>query len=185
MEPAGLLSGGLREAGFEVIGAVDLDGLAFAIAHRLNHTHVKLSGEQDIRGLTAKAVIKNSELSQVNLIYWPLARLARAFHATHAQQRHSVNDPRNDLIFDFLRFVRALRPQTVMLENVPGLSYDHRYARLARGWDAFDTSTLSTFSIRSIILYPSAAVASSSWRRGYTSPRLRRRRQSARPSGRR
>jgi DNA (cytosine-5)-methyltransferase 1 len=30
-------------------------------------------------------------------------------------------DPRNTLVYEFLRFVRGLRPRAVMLENVPGL----------------------------------------------------------------
>jgi len=34
------------------------------------------------------------------------------------QMRH----PQNDLVFDFLRFVRRLFPKAVMLENVPGLA---------------------------------------------------------------
>ena len=38
----------------------------------------------------------------------------------------SSNDPRNDLIFQFLRFVRGLRPKAVMMENVPELSRDKR-----------------------------------------------------------
>ncbi|HUF08388.1 MAG TPA: DNA cytosine methyltransferase [Rhodothermales bacterium] len=36
--------------------------------------------------------------------------------------RKRVHDPRNSLIREFFRFVDALRPRTVMLENVPGLA---------------------------------------------------------------
>ena len=39
-----------------------------------------------------------------------------------------VDDPRNDLLLDVLRFVDALRPKTVMIENVPGLADDKRFA---------------------------------------------------------
>ncbi len=38
----------------------------------------------------------------------------------------SCSDARNDLVFEFLRFVKALLPKTVMLENVPGLAKDQR-----------------------------------------------------------
>ena len=38
-----------------------------------------------------------------------------------------VEDPRNDLLFEILRFVEALRPRTVMMENVPGLAADRRF----------------------------------------------------------
>lgn len=36
-------------------------------------------------------------------------------------------DARNDLIFEFLRFVRGFRPKAVMLENVPALKDDPRF----------------------------------------------------------
>jgi len=38
-----------------------------------------------------------------------------------------VDDPRNNLLIEFERFVEALRPRTVMMENVPGLADDERY----------------------------------------------------------
>src|SRR6185437_1220610 len=39
-------------------------------------------------------------------------------------------DQRNDLVFQYLRFVRAMRPKAVMLENVPKLAKNWRYKRL-------------------------------------------------------
>ncbi|OSN58627.1 DNA cytosine methyltransferase [Pseudomonas syringae] len=38
----------------------------------------------------------------------------------------SVIDGRNDLVFEFMKFVVALRPKTIMMENVPGLARDGR-----------------------------------------------------------
>jgi DNA (cytosine-5)-methyltransferase 1 len=40
----------------------------------------------------------------------------------------SIQDDRNELIFEFLRFVEFTLPKTVMLENVPGLAKDSRIA---------------------------------------------------------
>jgi DNA (cytosine-5)-methyltransferase 1 len=39
-----------------------------------------------------------------------------------------IRDARNDLVFDFLRFVRVLRPRALMMENVPGLRKNKRFA---------------------------------------------------------
>ena len=39
-----------------------------------------------------------------------------------------IDDPRNDLLLEFFRFVEAIRPRAVMLENVPGLGRDKRFA---------------------------------------------------------
>lgn len=47
-----------------------------------------------------------------------------------------IVDERNDLIFEFLRLVRGLKPKAIMLENVPGLGEDQRiqvFARSLRG----------------------------------------------------
>jgi DNA (cytosine-5)-methyltransferase 1 len=38
----------------------------------------------------------------------------------------------NDLVFEFLRFVKVLRPKTLMMENVPGLFRDPRLKRFCR-----------------------------------------------------
>lgn len=40
------------------------------------------------------------------------------------------SDDRNDLVFEFLRFVRALRPKAVMMENVPGLESNNRIGKI-------------------------------------------------------
>jgi DNA (cytosine-5)-methyltransferase 1 len=43
-----------------------------------------------------------------------------------------VRDTRNDLVFDYLRMVKALRPKAVMMENVPALAENRRMKALAR-----------------------------------------------------
>jgi DNA (cytosine-5)-methyltransferase 1 len=44
----------------------------------------------------------------------------------------TVHDARNDLVFEFFRMVRGLRPKTIMLENVPGLANDNRFSTLVQ-----------------------------------------------------
>ena len=44
----------------------------------------------------------------------------------HAAQ----DDPRNDLVLEFARFVRGLRPKALMMEDVPGLAKDKRTEQL-------------------------------------------------------
>ena len=43
-----------------------------------------------------------------------------------------VDDPRNSLIFEFIKFVRELKPKAVMIENVPPLAKDARIIELSR-----------------------------------------------------
>jgi len=53
------------------------------------------------------------------------------------------NDPRNNLIFEFLRFVRVLRPKVIMMENVPGLAKGRRISKLRRGLEQLGYKTKS------------------------------------------
>lgn len=43
-----------------------------------------------------------------------------------------VIDKQNNLVFEFLRVARVLRPKAVMMENVPALAKNHRTKRLLR-----------------------------------------------------
>ena len=42
-----------------------------------------------------------------------------------------VDDPRNELLLEILRFVDVLRPRAVMIENVPGLAHDKQFSRFS------------------------------------------------------
>lgn len=50
--------------------------------------------------------------------------------STLAEGRAAVNEDQNDLVLHTIRFVRALMPKAVLLENVPGLGRDERSRRL-------------------------------------------------------
>jgi DNA (cytosine-5)-methyltransferase 1 len=47
----------------------------------------------------------------------------QGFSISNARKRskHIINDPRNDLVFEFIRWVRELRPKTFVMENVRGM----------------------------------------------------------------
>ena len=125
----GGLSVGLEKAGFRVCAAVEIDAKAQA-TYQLNHTGVKLYGE-DIRWLSAKAVLKDLGLKPGQLDLLAGCPPCQGFSRLRTRNKVTlVNDPRNDLISDFLRFVRVLKPKTVMLENVLALANDQRFERL-------------------------------------------------------
>ncbi len=48
------------------------------------------------------------------------------------QRARSVEDKRNDLVFEFMRFVEAFRPKAIMMENVPNLASDNRMLEMLR-----------------------------------------------------
>lgn len=125
----GGLSLGLRQAGFKVIGAVELDALAVE-TFKANHKRVRV-WETDIRKLRGNAVLKELKLEVGELDLLAGCPPCQGF-STMTTLNGSVSsmDPRNDLIFQFLRFVRVLKPKAIMMENVPGLGDDFRLEHL-------------------------------------------------------
>lgn len=115
----GGLSEGLKAAGFNVIAAFDSDSDSVT-TYRLNHPDT-LVFEGDIREIDTKIIIK---LLQGN----PLHLLAgcppcQGFSSIRRlNKKRSKRDIRNNLVLEFLHFVKDLKPLTFMMENVPGLA---------------------------------------------------------------
>lgn len=114
-------------AGFRVIGAVEIDDLA-AKTYKANHTTVKV-WRKDIRELSLRKVKQQLKLRRGDLDLLAGCPPCQGFSTMRSLNgKRSVEDERNNLIFQFLRFVCELLPKTIMMENVPGLRDDQRYA---------------------------------------------------------
>jgi DNA (cytosine-5)-methyltransferase 1 len=125
----GGLSSGLEDAGFDVLAAVEIDPKAQA-TYGLNHPRGKLYG-QDIRKLDPVVVLKEIGLEPGQLDLLAGCPPCQGFSRLRTKnQQSSVDDSRNDLVLEFLRFVQAMNPKTVMLENVPALGRDQRFYEL-------------------------------------------------------
>jgi DNA (cytosine-5)-methyltransferase 1 len=126
---AGGLTLGLRRARFKVLGAVEIDKLA-AETYRSNLPGVRL-WETDIRELSVARVLRELGLQRGELDLLAGCPPCQGFSTLRSLNgRRRVKDDRNDLVLEFGRFVRCLRPRAVMLENVPGLATDARLAKL-------------------------------------------------------
>ena len=124
----GGLTQGLRDAGFTVVGAVDNDDYALE-AYRANHRRVRV-WSADIRRVSADRMRKDLKLRKGQLALLAGCPPCQGFSTVRTLNgSRRVEDERNDLLFDFLRFVRAFRPRALMLENVPGLVSDQRFKR--------------------------------------------------------
>src|SRR5262245_47658127 len=129
---AGGLTEGLRQAGFKVVGAVEIDPLA-SRTYMMNHRGVKL-WKTDITRLTGPAIMKALDLKRGELDLLAACPPCQGFSAMRTKNGRRWNrDPRNALIFDVLRLARSLAPKAVMLENVPALESSGRYAAFRRG----------------------------------------------------
>jgi len=114
----GGLTEGLKMAGFSTIAAVEVDHNASRV-YKLNHTSTQLI-TRDIRK------ISNGEIEDVigGRVVHLLAGCppCQGFSKMRTLNRCTpVQDERNELILEYLRFVEVVAPLTIMMENVPGL----------------------------------------------------------------
>ncbi len=130
---AGGLSLGFEQAGFDIAAAVEIDPIHAAI-HEFNFPHTTT---------ICKSVIDTSgaEIRQ-------LARLDRRdidvvcggapCQGFSLMGKRALDDPRNSLVFHFLRIVTELEPKYFVLENVKGLTIGKHKQFLQEIVETFD-----------------------------------------------
>jgi DNA (cytosine-5)-methyltransferase 1 len=122
----GGLTIGLKQAGFNVIGAIDIDPLSVLTYHE-NHSSVKVYTE-DIRNIEPALFAEDLGLGKGELDLLAGCPPCQGFSTMRTLNGAlDIDDPRNDLLLEFFRFVETLEPRAVMLENVPGLARDKRF----------------------------------------------------------
>lgn len=122
---AGGLTVGLQKAGFDVLAGIDISKPAIN-TYSINHTNHK-PYNIDIRKLSPVTILKDLGLKKGELDLLAGCPPCQGF-STHRTRNQvtSIEDIRNDLVFEFVRFVKGMLPKTVMMENVPGLAKDKR-----------------------------------------------------------
>ena len=114
----GGLSVGLKRAGFKVIASVEINENAVK-GYKLNHTKTKVFTE-DIKKFDAEKIRSLLHGEPLHLLAG--CPPCQGFSSVRRlNKKKSIRDDRNSLVLEFLRFVKELKPQTVMMENVPGL----------------------------------------------------------------
>ena len=123
----GGLTAGLSDAGFIVVAAVEIDPMA-ARVYKANHSETQV-WETDIRGLNPQQLLDQLDGTngQVDLLAGcPPCQGFSTLRSLNGAVR--VDDPRSNLIHDFQRFVQVIQPKVVMLENVPDIVKENRFA---------------------------------------------------------
>jgi len=130
---AGGMSIGFEQAGFDVVGAVEIDPVHCAV-HKFNFPHTaviprsveRLSGAE----IRMAAGIGNRK---VDCVFGgaPCQGFSMIGHRV-------LDDPRNSLVLDFVRIVDELDARTFVFENVKGLTVGDHKRFLQELVDAFD-----------------------------------------------
>jgi DNA (cytosine-5)-methyltransferase 1 len=128
----GGLTLGLKQAGFEVLGAIESDSLAVQ-TYKANHSGV-LVKQADIRKISAKGFMRELKVRRGELDLLAGCPPCQGFSALRTKNGANKNrDRRNNLVGEMLRFARAFRPKAIMMENVPGLSRQRLFEDLCDG----------------------------------------------------
>lgn len=127
----GGLTQGLRDAGFTVGAAVEIDALA-SDTYAANHPDVKLFNA-DIRSISASQLMEACGIAKGELDLLAACPPCQGFSRIRLNnQKKRMDDPRNRLIDEVLRLVGEMQPKVVMLENVPNLARYTRYLNFKR-----------------------------------------------------
>jgi DNA (cytosine-5)-methyltransferase 1 len=120
----GGMSLGLEAAGFDIAASVELDPI-HAIVHHVNFPY-SVSICQDINHLNPKKLIAQIKqkgfIGEIDLI----AGGPPCQGFSHIGKRQ-LDDPRNSLVFEYVRIIKDIKPKYFIFENVPGIaSGEHR-----------------------------------------------------------
>ncbi len=123
---------GLKHAGYNVIGAIDLEPVAVK-TYKENHPEVHV-WSCDIRELTKEELFKklNIKRGELDLLAGcpPCQGFSRLTTLNGSRTADTKRSEQNDLVFEYLRMVKILLPKAIMLENVPGLIRDIRLEKI-------------------------------------------------------
>ncbi|EHU1305938.1 DNA cytosine methyltransferase [Acinetobacter baumannii] len=122
---AGGLTEGLKQAGFSVLGGVEINPVA-ARTYRMNHNESHCF-EVDIRNLEVCEILDKLNIKEGELDLLAGCPPCQGFSTLRTRKKMlAQNDDRNELIFEFLRLIKGLKPKAIMMENVPALAKDFR-----------------------------------------------------------
>jgi len=114
---AGGLTVGLKQAGFRVAAAVEIEPHSFA-TYKANHPEVRCL-PQDIATVSGDDLLQLAETDRIDLLAG--CPPCQGFTSLTAKYR-GKEDPRNNLVLEMARLAEEIRPQAIMMENVPGLT---------------------------------------------------------------
>jgi DNA (cytosine-5)-methyltransferase 1 len=128
----GGLSEGLRQAGFETKVAVEIEPKA-VLAFKMNHKKTFVI-QKDIRKISTDEIKEHLDGEPLHLLAG--CPPCQGFSSVRRLNRpQSVDDERNDLVLEYLRLVKELKPLTVMMENVPALEHYDKFQQVVKELD--------------------------------------------------
>lgn len=114
---SGGTTAGLKKSGIEVVGAVEIDAQA-AETYRFNNPEISLMVD-DIRNITTNDICKKFKIENEDTILLVACPPCQGFSSL---RKGGEDDFRNELVFEYERIIKELRPEFLLMENVAGMS---------------------------------------------------------------
>ncbi len=130
---AGGLSLGFEQAGFDVVAAVEIDPIHCAV-HEYNFPNSAVICAS-VADLTGEEIRRRADLGDVEIDCVFGGAPCQGFSMIG---KRVFDDPRNRLVFHYVRLVRELRPKYCVFENVQGLTVGHHKQFLAELIEALE-----------------------------------------------
>lgn len=131
---SGGVTHGLKKAGFDVLGAIDVDPKACE-TYRSNHRKVRLI-ERDINAVNPDEF---TDLIEDHLDLIAICAPCQPFSSQN--RKRAAKDERAELVLSALPFIEKFQPRLVFLENVPGLEHEEVFDRFTSGLKALGYKT--------------------------------------------
>jgi DNA (cytosine-5)-methyltransferase 1 len=112
----GGMSWGLHKAGFQIIGGIDVWHQALQ-TFALNHPGAEIF-KGDISEYSTKAIMKKLGIKKGELDVLIGGPPCQGFSKNQTASNRFIDDPRNQLYKEYMRFVTDLKPKVVIMENV-------------------------------------------------------------------
>lgn len=140
----GGLTQGMIKAGFKVMAAVEIDRDAVT-TYKINHPGVEVF-DRDIKQVKISEIKNLLNGKELDLLAG--CPPCQGFSSVRRKnKKKNVRDSRNSLIDEYLRFVRGLKPRTILLENVPGLMNYYRFKIFIKELVALGYNDAENFTI--------------------------------------
>ncbi len=129
----GGVTSGLKKAGIEVRAAVEINEIAVK-TYLENNKEVAIL-QKDIRNVNGDELRRAAGISEDNRLLLVACPPCQGFSAI----RHGgENDKRNQLVFEYIRLVKELNPDFILMENVAGMSRGKGKETFRKAYDEFD-----------------------------------------------
>lgn len=139
---AGGLSCGLQKAGFNIKLGIDIDSSALSSYQNYFQNTIVIS--QDICNISGEEITTLTGIQPNDNFLLAGCPPCQGFSALG---KRNANDPKNELVYQYIRLINELHPTFILMENVPGMSRGVGSKIFSQVVEALETNYIIAYKI--------------------------------------